>query len=101
VPGWVQAHPAPQQQAGSQQHLGRSGAPIARPAGGAAHPTEPPRPIYTGPLPRPSRQGFLWGLLQGVLSAVLLLVFKRDIFFYLSLLLGLFCYLFAGYLTTR
>ena len=40
-------------------------------------------------------------MLQGIISALLLLVFKRDAFFYLGIAEGLLFYLLAGFATTR
>ena len=54
-----------------------------------------------GSLPLPFQQGCLWGVLQGAISALLLLVFKHDVFFYLGIAEGLLFYLLAGFFTTR
>lgn len=96
VPGWSSVSPAAQ-----QQHVERSGRPIPPPAGGTLHPTYPPVPLRRQPLPRPFQQGCLWGMLQGVISALLLLFLQRDVFFYLGLAEGLLFYLLAGFFTTR
>lgn len=94
VPGWSQP-PYP------QQHIGRSGRAIPPPAGGTMDATYPPKPIQQHALPRPFQQGCLWGLLQGVISALLLLIWKRDVFFYLGVAEGLLFYLLAGFFTSR
>lgn len=94
-PGWSQPPAYP------QQHVGRSGRPIPPPAGGTLDTTYPPKPVPQHPLPRPFQQGCLWGLLQGVISALLLLIWKRDVFFYLGVAEGLLFYLLAGFFTTR
>jgi hypothetical protein len=52
-------------------------------------------------LPRPFQQGCLWGLLQGILSAALLLLAMNDSAFYWGIAEGLLFYLLAGFLTTR
>lgn len=97
VPGWKSVAPG----GSSRQHVGRAGKAIAPPAGGTFGPTYPPVPIQQHPLPRPFQQGCLWGMLQGIISALLLLLFKRDIFFYLGIAEGLLFYLLAGFFTTR
>ena len=96
VPGWMPAQPGAQ-----QQHIGRSGSAIPPPAGGTFGTTYPPAPVQRHPLPRPFNQGCMWGMLQGVVSALLLLFFKRDTFFYLGIAEGLLFYLLAGFFTTR
>lgn len=53
------------------------------------------------PLPSATGQGCLWGLLQGVLSALLLLLFKKEAYFYTGILMGFLFYLAAGYFTTH
>ena len=53
------------------------------------------------PLPGPFNQGCLWGTLQGVLSALILLFLRKEGFFYLALLEGFLFYLFAGFFTVR
>ncbi len=97
MPGWNSAV----SDGSPQQHIGRSGRPIPPPAGGVIGATYPPVPLQKRPLPRPFQQGCLWGLLQGVVSALLLLLFKRDFFFYLGVAEGLLFYLLAGFFTTR
>jgi hypothetical protein len=95
VPGWVSAQPGP------QQHVGRPGRAIAPPAGGSNSATYPPRPLQQGALPNPFQQGCLWGILQGVISALLLLFLKSATSFYLGIAEGLLFYLLAGFFTTR
>ncbi len=53
------------------------------------------------PLPSAFGQGCLWGLLQGILAAIMLLVLRKDVYFILATLIGFLFYLFAGYMTTR
>jgi serine/threonine protein kinase len=63
-----------------------------------------PRPAvvpYAKPLPKPSNQGCLWGLLQGVLAAALVLLSRQSSDFYLATFVGFFFYLLAGFFTTR
>lgn len=52
-------------------------------------------------LPAPFNQGCLWGTLQGVLSALILLFLRKEAFFYLALLEGFLFYVFAGFFTVR
>lgn len=95
VPGWRTVAPPP-------PPTGRSGRAIPPPAGGAISGTYPPMHYqYPRALPSPFGQGCLWGLLQGVLSAVLVLILKKDTFFILGIIEGLFFYFLAGFFTTR
>ncbi|MDQ6661102.1 MAG: serine/threonine protein kinase [Chloroflexota bacterium] len=52
-------------------------------------------------LPSPLGQGCLWGLLQGVCAALLILFLKKDAYFYMDIVVGFLFYLLAGFLTTR
>jgi serine/threonine protein kinase len=52
-------------------------------------------------LPGSFNQGCLWGILQGVLSALILLFLRGEAFFYLALLEGFLFYLCAGFFTVR
>ncbi len=66
--------------------------------------TPKPRPAavpYAKPLPTPSNQGCLWGFLQGVLAAALVLLSRQSSDFYLATFVGFFFYLLAGFFTTR
>jgi hypothetical protein len=51
-------------------------------------------------LPDPANQGCLWGGLQGIVGALVVLS-GSDAGFYVSTLMALFCYAFAGFMTTR
>jgi serine/threonine protein kinase len=84
------------------QYGGPAGKAIAPPAGGAPA-LSYPSPAHTAqrPLPSPFGQGCMWGILQGALSALLLLALKKDAFFYLGIVEGLLFYLLAGFFTTR
>jgi serine/threonine protein kinase len=73
---------------------------IPPPAGGTLHPAFVSAP-FQRPLPRPGNQGCLWGLLQGVISALLLLVFRRESFFFLGIVEGWLFYALAGFFTAR
>ncbi|WP_052889731.1 serine/threonine protein kinase [Thermogemmatispora carboxidivorans] len=53
------------------------------------------------PLPSPFGQGCLWGLLQGVGSALLVLLLRTQEALLLSLVVGWLCYLLAGFMSTR
>lgn len=94
VPGWRTAPPP------SPQPVGRSGRPIPPPAGGTMNVTYPPA-YSRKPLPSPFGQGCLWGLLQGAISALLLVFLKKDVFFYLGVVEGLFFYCLAGFFATH
>jgi serine/threonine protein kinase len=53
------------------------------------------------PLPSPVRHGCLWGLVQGVLAALIVLIMKKDVFFYVAIVEGFLFFMLAGFLTTR
>jgi serine/threonine protein kinase len=53
------------------------------------------------PLPGAVSQGCLWGLLQGVLSALIVLFLKKEADFYLAIGIAFLFYLLTGFLTTR
>ncbi len=53
------------------------------------------------PLPGATGQGCLWGLLQGILSALIVLILKKEADFYLAIGIGFLFYLLAGFFTTR
>lgn len=53
------------------------------------------------PLPSPLSQGCLWGLLQGVLAALIVLFLKKDVYFYVAIIEGFLLFLLAGFFTTR
>lgn len=97
VPGWQAVpQPAPDRRAGRE---------IPPPAGGAISMTYPPAQIQR-PLASPSNQGCLWGLLQGVLSALFVLWQSHngnasDNVFVYTLIEGFFFYMLAGFFTTR
>src|SRR6266849_3744767 len=62
-----------------------------------------PRPklVEYRPLPSPFSQGCLWGLLQGILAALIVLFLKKEVYFYVAILEGLLFFLLAGFFTTR
>jgi serine/threonine protein kinase len=115
---YPQLPPAPRQV--RQKPVGRAGQrPLNRPGRQAAGPTasQAPSPAYpllpqqpkvASPapvmpnykrLPGAYNQGCLWGILQGVLSA--LLVLQNSGYFYVAILEGLLFYLIAGYFTAH
>ncbi len=57
-------------------------------------------PVYK-PLPSPFSQGCLWGLLQGLLAALIVLFLKKEAYFYVAILEGFLFFLLAGFFTTR
>lgn len=52
-------------------------------------------------LSAPSNQGCLWGLIQGVLAAFIVLSLRQQAAFYLATVIGFCFYVLAGYLTTH
>jgi serine/threonine protein kinase len=79
------------------RHAGRY---IPPPAGGSLPMTSYP-PVAKRTLPSSFNQGCLWGLLQGVLSALIVLLLHQQIYFYLALGEGFLFYVLAGFFTTR
>ncbi|GHO77305.1 hypothetical protein KSD_50760 [Ktedonobacter sp. SOSP1-85] len=63
---------------------------------------QPPQAAYA-PQVAPSAfgQGCLWGIIQGVLSALLILFYPREEYFYLAILMGFMFYVFSGFITTH
>ncbi len=53
------------------------------------------------PLPSPVNQGCLWGLVQGVLAGCIVLILKKEVYFYVAILVGFLFFMLAGFLTTR
>ncbi|HZS79268.1 MAG TPA: protein kinase [Ktedonobacteraceae bacterium] len=64
--------------------------------------TRPVQPavVYRS-LPSPFNQGCLWGLIQGVLSALIIVALKKESYFYIAIVEGLFFYLVAGYISAH
>ncbi|GAC1454923.1 MAG: hypothetical protein NVS4B1_05930 [Ktedonobacteraceae bacterium] len=56
--------------------------------------------VSTHPLPTPFGQGCLFGLIQAVLSVVLILLLKKEPSFYLAAIMGFLFYVLAGFTTT-
>lgn len=117
-PPYPQLPPAPQQM--RQRPGGSAGrhpviwpgqqaaGPAASPAPSPAYPLLPQSPKVTSQtpvlpsykrLPGAYNQGCLWGILQGALSA--LLVLQNSGYFYVAIVEGLLFYLVAGYLTAH
>jgi serine/threonine protein kinase len=59
-----------------------------------------PIPEYR-PLPSPISQGCIWGLFQGVLAAFIVLIMKKEVYFYVAIVEGFLFFMLAGFLTTR
>jgi len=74
---------------------------IPPPAGGTGNASAYAVGRTYAPLTSPFRQGCLWGLLQGILSALIVLVLQKEIYFYLGIFEGLLFYFLAGFVTTR
>jgi serine/threonine protein kinase len=53
------------------------------------------------PLPSSFGQGCLWGLVQGILAALMVLILKHQAYFYLAILTGFLFYILAGFRTTH
>lgn len=102
-------HPAyPQVPPGADRHAPHPNSPNQPPkgrkGGGSrmappAHKSVPPT-RFSRHLPNPANQGCLWGGLQGILGALVVLS-MGDSGFFLSTLMALFSYTFAGFVTTR
>jgi serine/threonine protein kinase len=60
----------------------------------------PPIPEYR-PLPSPINQGCLWGIVQGLLAAFIVLIMKKEVYFYVAIVEGFLFFMLAGFLTTR
>ena len=85
--------------------------PVNKRATQAAYPVVPAPPGYvmvpqsalvSAPaLPTPFGQGCLFGLIQAVLSVVLVLLIKKEPSFYLAAFMGFLFYALAGFMTTR
>jgi len=64
--------------------------------------TKPARPMPEyRQLPSPISQGCLWGLVQGLLAAFIVLIMKKEVFFYVAIVEGFLFFMLAGFLTTR
>ena len=59
-----------------------------------------PQSALAAPLPGAFGQGCLWGLVQGVLAALIVLILKREAYFYMAIFMGFLFYLLAGFRTT-
>lgn len=66
----------------------------------AARRAPAPAPVYRA-LPSPFHQGCLWGLLQGVLAAAMILALKNQVYVFVGILEGILFYIAAGFFTTR
>jgi len=53
------------------------------------------------PVPSAFGQGCLWGLLEGLLTGLLVIVLKKEVYFYVAVGVGCLFYVWAGYRTTR
>ncbi len=59
-----------------------------------------PQSALAAPLPSSFGQGCLWGLIQGILAAFIILILKHEVYFYMAILIGFLFYLLAGFRTT-
>ena len=74
--------------------------PVTVPPARVTQDYRPVTPDYR-PLPSPFSQGCLWGLLQGLLAALIVLILKKDFYFYVAMVEGFLFFMLAGFLTTR
>jgi len=101
-------HQAPRPAYSNQSPKGTNGnpgsrmvPPVQKPVQPAKSPQRPLNPAKSSrQLPDPANQGCLWGGLQGILGALVVLSGNNSGFF-LSTLMALFFYMFAGFMTTR
>jgi serine/threonine protein kinase len=64
--------------------------------------TKPAKPLPEyRPLPSPISQGCLWGLVQGLLAACIVLIMKKEVYFYVAIGVGFLFFMLAGFFTTR
>jgi serine/threonine protein kinase len=82
----------------SQPPQRANGSPGSRMAPPVQKRRQPVRPLRQ--LPDPANQGCLWGGLQGIVGALVVLSGSNS-GFYVSTLMALLCYAFAGFITTR
>src|SRR5215471_6873792 len=79
--------------------------PVVYPVLPASPPTsnaKPAKPIPEyRPLPSPISKGCLWGFVQGVLAAFIVLILKKEVYFYVAIVVGFLFFMLAGFLTTR
>ncbi len=97
VPSW--SIPAPVSNALTQETYGGQSTP--QPLGNTTHGLEPALSVMKRHLlPGFFGQGCLWGLLQGVISALMVLFLHREMYFYLAVIGGFLFYVLAGFFTT-
>ncbi len=97
----VTSSPAPYQRTPRPQPAPAPAPPVPVAPAAPVHPPSPQMSLYARPLPGSSSQGCLWGVVQGILAAVLVLLLKREPYFYLTILMGFAFYTLAGFMTTR
>ncbi|HZO73492.1 MAG TPA: protein kinase [Ktedonobacteraceae bacterium] len=87
---------------------------VPQPPRGGYSPPSPVYPIPQGyvmvpqsaltaarPLPTPFGQGCLWGLVQGVLSGLIVALMPKQEYFFLAIVMGFLFYMLAGFAATR
>jgi len=67
---------------------------------GGGYGVVPQTKLPQGPLPSSFGQGCLFGLIQAILAAVLVLFLRKEVFFYLAIFIGCIFYVLAGLTTT-
>jgi len=92
-------------------------APVPQSPRGSSSRYSPPSPVYpipqgyvmvpqsaftaARPLPTPFGQGCLWGLIQGVLSGLIVAFMPKQEYFFLAIMMGFLFYMVAGFTATR
>lgn len=105
VPPTIAASPAKQGQARPTAPMaGQTPYYMAYPAvpgtGYGGYGAIPQTRLPQGPLPSSFGQGCLFGLIQAILAAVLVLFLRKEVFFYLAIFIGCIFYVLAGLTTT-
>jgi hypothetical protein len=76
--------------------------PVVHPSAPVAYGVVPQTVVVSAqPLPTPFGQGCLFGLIQAVLAAMLVLFLKTEALFYLATFMGFLFYALAGFMTTH
>src|SRR5579863_1029470 len=75
--------------------------PMLPPRPGGAPQQRAPRIQNYKALPGPYNQGCLWGMVQGICAALIVLNMKNEAYLYVAVVEGFFFYFLAGFLTTR
>ncbi len=74
--------------------------PVTVPPARVTQDYRPVTPDYR-PLPSPFRQGCLWGLLQGFLAALIVVILKKDVYFYVAIVEGFLFFTVGAMITSQ